>query len=336
MIFIFNLIQNKEWKDELKSVLKELLIVIIAMILYFIITLIILKINNLSFASYKGADSIGIMNILSNLIKTIPNSYKICFSYLFNDDIIYNSYLQRNVFNIILISLTMLNIILNIKRFKIGKLNILFIVVSLILLPIAINFIAIIMPDTRINLVTGTALQLIYVFLLIVNFYLFNTNTLKEKICKVALIIVVLRIVISFFISDNATYMCREEVYRNYYNTANSIYSLLINNKEFDSNRKVLISDNIRFVSRFKTYANGMISNDYETWDNFDGIWYNYHFFDRYLGVKLRMCTKEEYFDITEMQEFKDMPSYPSKDCVKMINDIIVVKIDENVYERDE
>ena len=336
MTFIFDLIQNKNWKNELISLLKELMLVAIAMVAYFAITLIVLKIYNLSFASYKGADSFGIMSILSNLVYTIPDSYRACFSYLFKNDIIYNSYLKRNVFNIILILLTLFNIIMNIKKFKINGLNILFVLISLILLPIAINSIAIIMPNTRINLVTGTALQLIYIFILIINFYLFDTNTKIGKICNVVLIIVLLRIIISFCISDNATYLCREEVYRNYYSTANSIYSLLVNNEDFSSDKKVLISDNIRFVSRFKNYANGMISNDFETWDNIDGIWHNYQFFDRYLGVKLNMCTKEDYYNITEMQEFKDMPSYPSKNCVKTINDIIVVKIDENVYEKNE
>lgn len=117
--------------------------------------------------------------------------------------------------------------------------------------------------------------------------------------------------------------MCRHETYRNYYTVANDIYSKVTELDEYSKDKKWLFSDVIRFKARDTNRSNGFISNDNETWNNYNGITQNYNFFDKYLGIKIKMCSTEE---------FKNMPIYPNNGSIKIINNIIVIKISENTF----
>ena len=58
----------------------------------------------------------------------------------------------------------------------------------------------------------------------------------------------------------------------------------------------------------------------------------NYRFFDKYLGVKIKICSKDEYDSIVKSDEFKNMPIYPNNGSIKIINNIIVIKISDKVF----
>lgn len=132
--------------------------------------------------------------------------------------------------------------------------------------------------------------------------------------------------------SDNATYMSRKEVHINYLTTSNNILQKVYNMDNYSKDKKWIFTDNIRYKSKFAQMANGFISNDYETWNAIDGIWMNRQFYERYLGEKINMASKEEYYDILKLEEVKNMEPYPSNNCVKIIGDYIVIKISDQSY----
>ena len=43
-------------------------------------------------------------------------------------------------------------------------------------------------------------------------------------------------------------------------------------------------------------------------------------------------CSKENYNKIINSKEFKEMPVYPDKGAIKMIDDILVVKLTDKPY----
>ena len=147
---------------------------------------------------------------------------------------------------------------------------------------------------------------------------------------------IVLLSVLSFtyVMSDNATYMSRQEVYTNYYNISSNILQKVYDLDGYSKDKKWIFTDNIRYKSKFAPMANGTISNDYETWNNVDGIWMNYQFYERYLGEQIKMATKDEYYSIVDTEEVKNMEAYPSKNCVKIIGDFIIVKIGDQSYKK--
>lgn len=333
--YVLDLIKNSlNDKKIIMEFVKDMLIIGVSMICYFVITKAILFINGLEFASYKGASSMSIKNIILNLPKTIINSYIIIWQYLFKEDILYNNFWHRNILNSLLFIMFfayLIKVIIE-NKIYINKAKIICIFICFIIFPLGINVISIIMPDTVTNIVTGPALLMMYILVIA---FIENSNlknNIQNKIVRNTVNIILAFMIFTYIMSDNATYMARDEVYKNYYNIANNILTKAYSIDGYSAEKKWIFTDNIRYVSKFANMSTGVIANDYETWDNIDGIWANYQFFSRYLGVELNMATKEEYYKMIEKEEIKNMKEYPSKDCVKVIGDYIVVKISNSHY----
>ena len=60
----------------------------------------------------------------------------------------------------------------------------------------------------------------------------------------------------------------------------------------------------------------------------------NYRDYEEYfqyvLDIPIDLCTEEQRSALWEMQEVKEMPIFPDKGCMKMIDGILVVKMSEN------
>lgn len=330
---IIDLLSKRNWKDVLKYLIIEMLIVLLGMILYFLITKIILQSLGIALASYKGANQMGIKSIIINLPETLKSTYQSFFDYYFKDNILYNTYWHREIINIFLFVITFIYMIYISIKNEIYKEwpNGVIILLLLLVLPIGIDLINIIMPATRINIVTGPALILMYVFIIV----MISKNEIINLYDQIYPIIIVPLITImlwTFVCSDNATYFARDEVFKNYYTISMNILEKVQDLEGYNKDMKWMFSDNIRYTSKFAPMANGTISNDYETWNIIDGIWMNIPFYTRYLGTNINMCNKEEYYRIIQTEEFREMEEYPNKGCVKIIDDIVVIKITANTY----
>ena len=88
------LIENVKLKEVVLTAVKFIVTIFVGVLVYYIILKIVLLINNIEMASYKGANSLGITTIMS-LSKTILQSYKDCFEFFFGNTIIYNSFWRR-------------------------------------------------------------------------------------------------------------------------------------------------------------------------------------------------------------------------------------------------
>ena len=333
--FIKILKQEEEFKKNFLSFIIELGQVLVSMILYFVITKIILHIKGIPFASYKGANSLSILEIFKNLPRTIKNSYITIFDFLFREQIIYNRFWHRNLINIVLCILNIVILIYFIYSKKINKkLSDLLLALGIILLfPLSINIISIIMPDTGTNIITGPALILIYILAIKIVEILKDDNKIIKLLSQASLILIIL-ISVTYVMSDNATYLARDEVYKNYYAISSNILNRVQELDGYSDDLKWIFTDNIRYKSKLTPMSNGVIANDYETWNNIDGIWMNYQFYDRYLGTQINLGTKEDYFYITEKDEYKNMPEYPKAGSIKIIDEFIVIKIGQDCYKR--
>ena len=64
--------------------------------------------------------------------------------------------------------------------------------------------------------------------------------------------------------------------------------------------------------------------------DNFLNLDYHYFAMWNYcFGVQLDRASSEEIAAIRETEAFRNMAAYPSKDCIEIINDTIVIKLPE-------
>ena len=202
--------------------------------------------------------------------------------------------------------------------------------IAIICFPIAVNIMNLVAPETKINLVTGPGIITSIVFLAVI--YNKLEDTLVSNIVKYMYIILILILANTYVIENTFTYMCRQETYRNYYTIASDIYSKATELDEYSADKKWLFSNVIKFKARDLERTNGFISSDNETWNNYNGLAQNYGFFDKYLGIKIKICTRDEYNKIVNSEEFKNMPIYPNNGSIKIINNIIVIKISDKVF----
>ena len=331
ILLIQNLIKNKDVKSIFIKTFKYFTTIFVGVLLYFIILKIILYVLGLSLASYKGANKLGIDTIRA-LPKTILQTYKDFYNFFFTNKIINNSYYKRTVIYTILYFTTFLGFINIIIKSKYNQKILRFILMLILILvfPVGISIMNLIAPGTTINLVTGPGIIIVILFIAIIYNELSDTSV--ENTYKYIYIITLVICSFTFILENTFTYMCRHETYRNYYTVANDIYSKVTELDEYSKDKKWLFSDVIRFKARDTNRSNGFISNDNETWNNYNGITQNYNFFDKYWGIKIKMCSTEEYKNLTKTEEFKNMPIYPNNGSIKIINNIIVIKISENTF----
>ena len=327
------LIESKKFdlKKFILEFVKYIFIILLSMILYLIITKIIMAICNVEFADYKGASSMSLSNIISNIFVTIPRTYKDIYHYMFKESILYNKYWNRNIINFIL---GILNVIcfgyLLLTNKKNRNIKIALFLILLLILPVCIGLIDIIMPDTLTNIVTGPGLICIYLYMIVIMLLINDENIIKYV--KYASAISIILLCYTNMMSNHATYLSRNDVYKNYYTISSDVLTRVNNLDGYEYGMKWLFTDNIRYSSQYSKMSNGAYANDYETWDNIDGIWHSWGFYHKYLGVDLYLASKKEYYNYTKRKEVQDMPAYPSDGSIKIIDDIVVIKMSDYAY----
>lgn len=326
---IIKLLDREDKKEVLKDILKSIIIVAIVMLIYYGITRIILYILNASLASYGGANNIGISTI-KYLIPETVNAYKTFLKYFFGESFIYNNFWHRDIINLILFIFTATNIIYIIIKNKIykDKLSLLLAFAILIMLPIGVNIINIIAPERENNLVIGMSYVISYVFILKIADNLKNNKI--ADILRRATITCIGILLVTFVLSNNASYMARQKVYEHYYSTSMRILNKIENFEGYNKNTQVLIGGIIKYKPAIAKMGNGFISNDYETWKNYNGTRMINNFYKNYMGTTIRLCNYKDYLKIVESEEYKKMSLFPYDGSVKMIDGILVVKLEEN------
>lgn len=328
LLLIYHLVNNMSIKDVLVRSVKYILSIAAGVWIYYLILKIILFLLGISLSAYKGANSLGIDTIKS-LPKTIIQTYKDFYYFFFTNKVINNTYWGREKINSILFVASIIGLVCVVLKNKYDNktLRVLLMIILLGIFPIGISIMDLIAPTTRINLVTGPGL--IISIIIIVLIYKKLNNTSFENVLKYLYIVMLLLLIYTFILENTYTYMCRQQTHMNYYTISNDIYNKATELEGFSNEKKWMFSDVIKFDIIEMNKSNGFISNDNETWNNYNGTLQNYNYFEKYLGIKIKICSREEYKKIIETQEFKEMPTYPQKGSVQIINNVVVIKVSE-------
>ena len=139
-------------------------------------------------------------------------------------------------------------------------------------------------------------------------------------------------LIFTFVLENTFTYVARNQTFRNYYTISMDIYSRAVQLEGYSKDKEWMFSDVIRFIVRDANRANGFISDDNVTWNNYNGTLQNSSFYEKYLGIKIKICSKEKYREIVETEEFKNMPIYPTNGSIKIINNVVVIKTTDNTF----
>lgn len=314
-------------KLEIKELVKYIVVILSSLIIYFIIMKLSLLIFGITMSSYSGANEFGIDSIL-NIPKEVINTYITFYNYYFSDEILNNNYLFNNIFNLfLLLSFLGLLIYKGIKKKFLLK-EFLLLAIIIILLPVCVNFILLIIPSTKIQLLMASSYILIFVFII----YLIK----DLKWSKYGVILLLGLLSRNFIIENFATIKTLEITYNKTYKIASNI---LDNINRVDYKSKVMITGNLDEseyynYNGFKEFDNlkrlnfGFVTNKSLFWEEYTNIKNGWsRFFYEYLGYSLNFVSESEYNQIINSYEFKEMDIYPKKNSIKKINDTIVIKL---------
>lgn len=315
---------NNEFKY--KEALKNILIIVISIILYFILMKLSQKVLNINMSNYTNASSFGIKNII-NMPKQILLTYQVFIDYFFTNKILTNTNLYNNIINGLLLITVLLNIIYITIKNKLKIQNILLIIFLVLTLPIYINCILLIMPSATMQLLMASAYILLIPFLFSIQ---------DNKIYKIISIILISILIRNYTIQDNATYKSLEIKHNKILNISNDLVKSI---KDLGYNKEVMIIGNINEnefynynteleISNINKLTYGFIIDLPFFWDEFNNNkngWTRYLY--QYTGTNINYVSKDKYDEILNSKEIKSLEAYPSKKSIKLIDDVIVIKL---------
>ncbi|TWO99043.1 hypothetical protein EUA78_00100 [TM7 phylum sp. oral taxon 351] len=311
----------------LKRFFQNLLIILFSIGLYYIIFRIVCRLNHLRPSSYKGANGLGIETLLA-LPKNIANAFTDFYNFFFADEIIINNnFYFRQFLYLILAAVLIFTIVQIFKRQKFSKS--LLTLILILLFPIFVNIMNLIASGTRINLVTGpgiitTAVLFIY---LVSKLTPSSFSHILHWITSSTLFLLAW----TFLLADTYTYIVRNNQYNDFKTIAANIHQKATTLENYQPDLPFLFSNVIETPAREYEKTTGMVTRNTISWTGYAGVQRYEEFFRKFLGLNIHSATEQQYLKIVNNPEFKAMPTYPANDSVKIIDDIIVIKITNSV-----
>lgn len=335
---IVDLIRSKQdYKKFFQKIGISILVVIIGVGLYWISEQIALAVYGTTLSTYNGANDIGIMNTLKNLPSSIYSIYRNFYEFFLGNEIVRNPNMSRDKFYLILFIVVFISALIVLatrknddKKSKI--IDTILIIVATALLPVGLNFVVLIAPTTTFYPLNTAHLLLVIPFIMAILECLDRAIILKWVSFVMCFIIAV-----TYYLTDNASYLAIRLNYNQAYSTTVRIVDRIENTEGYTSDKSWLIvgilddsnTDQVSDVY-FLTISDlvdgpifhGNFWGARETWTKF---------LQAYLGISPTWASVEEYFEICGTEEFLNMPIFPEQGSVQEINGVMVVKLTEDV-----
>ena len=327
LLLLYWMMQIIKKKFNWKKFFISFLIILLGTVFYYILMKLSLLITHVELSTYKGANTLGIKSLLE-IPEGLLHSYQTFYDFYFTDNIVNTTNIGMNYLNFIFLLLLITASIALILRKKVSIKYILLFYLFLFLLPVTMNVITIIIPDTNMQILQGTAYLLLFFFLC----YLINDN----KVLQIIAIFLFIFMIRGYYIQDNATYKVLEQTYHKTYSIASDIKEKTI---KIDYNKPVMIAGDISKnkyymkkqtteLSQLSNLTYGYVSNYPLFWNEFTNMKNGWsRFMETYLGFPITFVDLDTYQKILETNEYKDMKIYPDKDSIQQIDDVIVVKL---------
>lgn len=327
VMFIFDLIDT----DSIKKAFINLGLTAASLLLGVLINMPFSKfmMNHYNTGMEERVSEFSIAPIFENLGFSLKYSYVWFFSY-FDTEV-----LSRNrfyfIFFLALIILAVLTVVRKIKDKHYGVASL--ILASFLLLPIGMNFLLVLMPSNGMRDILryqyALIFPLLFLFLNELDKHLYTT------ILKYLSYAVIAFILIANVISANSTALMYKYTYEDAINQANFMMNEVYDLEDYVANETPIIltgpisysalQDRYPKIFRYAEVAGGPVF-----WNDFYGMNIcRYYFFQEFIGVNPQYITRED-FSVVDSEEFKEMPVWPLKGSIKMIDGKVVIKTSDN------
>ncbi len=300
LLFLVNIIKYIEEKElKAKELLFEVIVISIGMILYYIFLNIILFITGTELASYRGANSLSIIDMLKNIPHNIIYSYKEFIQILTKNSLLFNTNYDHLVINLFLwLFLVIFFIVFILKNFK---KDIPLLILLLILFVPSLYSINFIVQGFYDYIMFG---YLIYLILIV---YLIDKVKIKNIILSVMLLFVFFN-----FVKINQYNLQTKLLTDTSFKISSQIAYDLFEQEDYTSESPVIILGQLRYndaveMTEKKPYD---INNKF-LYDTFPG-------FNK--GLKVYQLIEAQGYNINydskityDKEKFENSPSYPKE-----------------------
>ena len=323
---LYSMITDKQPKGILKQSLKYLAMGILGFVLYYIILQIMLYVREMNLSSYQNVDSLGSLS-LNSLLSGAVFAYKNFYNYIINTSF-HKSNIIIIISNILVgagLAFLFIKEYINKKAYKKTFNNVL-LVVLLIIIPIGLNIVNLLSTETRYHMVMRYSWCLLYVAFII----LLDKVEIKAKIVQWLGVLSLICIVYNFIIVDNVAYYNAYFKFEKTYAVTAKLSERIENFEGYNINMPVAIigtPDKSKYPS---TNTTKEITNDITGTDGDMIASKTTHykaFLEKYFNLKIIALNTSETEKIQATDEFKNMPTYPDKDSMKIIDGVLVVKL---------
>lgn len=316
--------------DLYKKICWLVLIDVIGIIFYYVVMKVILKINNLELADYRGTGNVSISNMLIHLPDSIIRTYKDFFDYFFGRNILANAF-SIIKWNYIFFCISLFSIIIILNSLRFIREKVLFIL-GLLVIPILCGSMIIVNPDGYIDVRTTDGymfiIPLFIKFIFEAGSYI-PINKIKKYIIPLVCIIGTI-ISFKYLLSTNANCFTLKYSNRQVTNLGLRIVKDIEDNypKEYKLNIIGAPKDGNYPIPEYLLDTVDPYAKQGVIWGGVHpGLWRN--LLHLRLGVDIVCDSDYDAENFVKSDVFKNAPLYPNKGSIINIDDSIYVKVSE-------
>lgn len=329
LIIVMNLLNpSKNVIDNIKYAMRFVMMSLIGLIFYFVTLKILTKVAGQGLASYQGGNegfAINTQTILNILVE-----FKSCFTIITGGSNKFLIFLVLIVF--LCLAIMLLYIIISNKIYK-NIWKMILIVISLVAIPFITGFAYFISSNTIYHMVMRMSWSLLFVaiILLVEKISLRKSiNTFVQQVFFYFPTIITWIIIWNFILVANISYINMHQRYEKEYALALRLIDRIEMNDEYTESTPVL------FLGTPHTHqAENIYNENIKYMTGADGniiLTSDFHFkqfIKYYLGVDLSYANEEQVDKIMNSPEINEIKSFPNRNCVQVIDDVIVVKLSD-------
>lgn len=322
--------------DIIRDGIKRLAAIAAGGILYYGMTRAICAIKGIAPSTYNGAASINMLSVLSSLGTSSIESIRKIKHFFLHDTYVFNIKWYRDRMCMIFFAILILCIVALVmqKQLYRDKVRILLMLLCLGLLPLGLNAVFIIAPDSELYALNSMQLMLVFPLL----FCLAEEFELGTYICmKWSGLAVSAAILFTYYTAANYSYSYLELSYNQARAEADKIVDRMQSTVGYERGMPCAIAGILtdEYFPRDRAYRGYTICNivegpifhgnyagSRESWKKFCLI---------YQGEDLNFCDPVRYQEIVESEEFKKIGVFPAESSVKIIQNVVVAKLMEEV-----
>ena len=324
--------EKQTWKSVLFTALRYVGVLAAGMAVYFLINLAALKWNDVEMINYQGGASMGQIT-LRQLLSAVKRCYR-DFIALGNDNVlVLNATGVLRVCYWLVMGLFAVSSVLLFVFEKGDWLKKAMMTVGFFTFPVAMFLVYIMAPDANTYTLMGYAVVYLLIFFAIWTDYYNRKVRCKESLRIgfqwVAEIICVVMLA-TYIWYGNGCYMSLEYTKSHDMAYFQTMITQIKSVEGYEDNLPVaFVGDNIEDVTNNQGSLMGPVFGIHGKAESNVNAFSRSHIITEYLGFAPTVCGYEESKALRELEEVKQMPSYPDAGSIQMINNIIVVKFSD-------